>query len=247
MAQNVRTSAYDDFAEQYAALVASREQAGPEADPFGILPSLLAVLGDVTNQVLLDAGCGEGYLARILAARGARVTGIDLAPRLIEQAQAKDPDGQITYRLADLSSPLPAFAATFDAIASYLVLNDVEDHRGFARTLASVLKPAGRAVLALNNPYAYVIRKHLGAAYFAAGSLHPCGLARSGIDVSFYHRTLGEYVDAFLATGLQLTKILDVDHPTGARYRAEGQTMPTEEEIPRFMILAFVKPIRPDS
>lgn len=36
-------------------------------------PHLLALLGDVIGRRVLDAGCGEGYLARILAARGARV------------------------------------------------------------------------------------------------------------------------------------------------------------------------------
>jgi hypothetical protein len=42
-----------------------------------------------------------------------------------------------------------------------LVLNDVEDYQGFAATLAQLLKPRGRAVHALNNPYAYVVRKRL--------------------------------------------------------------------------------------
>jgi hypothetical protein len=55
---------YDAFAGQYSAFVAKREQAGPEADPYGLLPSLLELLGDVAGRQVLDAGCGEGYLAR---------------------------------------------------------------------------------------------------------------------------------------------------------------------------------------
>ena len=76
MTAPTRTSAYDQYADAYAAYVATREQDALEGDPFGILPPLLAQLGDVTGQEVLDAGCGEGYLARILAARGARVTGV---------------------------------------------------------------------------------------------------------------------------------------------------------------------------
>jgi hypothetical protein len=49
---------YDDYAEAYAASVASREQAGE--DPMGILPVLLALLGDLAGHRALDAGCGEG-------------------------------------------------------------------------------------------------------------------------------------------------------------------------------------------
>ena len=86
MTAPTRTSAYDQYADEYAAYVATREQDGLEGDPFGILPHLLAQLGDVTGQDVLDAGCGEGYLSRILAARGARVTGVDLSPRLVELA-----------------------------------------------------------------------------------------------------------------------------------------------------------------
>lgn len=238
----LRTSGYDNYAAEYAAYVAWREQAGPGADPFGILPHLLGVLGDVTDQDVLDAGCGEGYLSRILADRGARVTGVDLAPRLVELARGKDPERRITYRTADLSEPCPELDGRFDAVASYFVLNDVEEHRGFAATLARALRPGGRAVLALNNPYDYVRRKGMASAYFASGTAGPIGLSGRGIHVSFYHRTLPEYVDAFLAAGLQLTKILDVDHPNVAALRVPGQEMPAGEELPRFMVLAFVKP-----
>src|SRR5918999_3200494 len=99
---------YDDYATEYAALVAWRERAGVGSDDLGIVPHLLDLLGDVSDRVVLDAGCGEGYLARILAARGARVTGIDLSPRLIDLARQKESDGVITYHVADLSEPLPA-------------------------------------------------------------------------------------------------------------------------------------------
>src|SRR6266699_1372752 len=60
-------------------------------------------------NLVLDAGCGEGYLSRILAHRGANVTGIDISTRLVEIGRAKDPEGQITYQVADLSQPLPAY------------------------------------------------------------------------------------------------------------------------------------------
>jgi 2-polyprenyl-3-methyl-5-hydroxy-6-metoxy-1,4-benzoquinol methylase len=245
MDMNPRTSAYDDYAAEYAAYVARREQAeaAGQGDPMGILPHLLALLGDVAGRAVLDAGCGEGYLTRILAARGAKVTGIDLSPRLIELARARqagDPAGAIAYRVADLSAPLPDLAGRFDAVASYMVLNDVEDYRGFAATLGAALKPGGRAAFALNNSYAYVVRKRI-ADYFASGTTHPCGLAASGIKVAFYHRTLGEYLDAFLAVGLHLTKLVDVDHPAAAAARAAGRPVPEGNELPRFMILAFAK------
>jgi 2-polyprenyl-3-methyl-5-hydroxy-6-metoxy-1,4-benzoquinol methylase len=240
-----RTSAYDQYAAEYAAYVTTREETGLDADPFGLLPPLLELLGDVAGQDVLDAGCGEGYLARILAARGARVTAVDLAPRLVELARAKPADGPtspIDYRVADLSEPRPELAERFDAVGSYFVLNDVEEYRGFAQTLARALKPGGRCVLAFNNPYDYIVRRGLGSVYFATGAAHPCGLSSVGVPVSFYHHTLAEYVDAFLAAGLHLTRIVDVDHPRIAALRASGEPVPPGEQLPRFMVLAFAKP-----
>ncbi len=244
-----RSSPYDAYVPAYEAYTAAREPGGTAGpDPMGILPNLLDLLGDVAGEETLDAGCGQGYLARVLAARGARVTGIDLAPGLIQLAQAKDPHGGIEYRVADLSRPLPALAGRFTRIGSYLVLNDVEDYRGFATTLAQVLAAGGRLALALNNPYAAVVRKGLPD-YFASGSVHPSGLAGAGVPVPFYHRTLADYLDAFLAAGLRLTRLLDVDHPAAAAERAAGRPPGTpgarftaRHQLPWFMALAFTRP-----
>lgn len=242
MTAPTRTSAYDQYAEQYAAYVTTREEHAPDDDPFGILPPLLGQLGDVAGQDVLDAGCGDGFLSRILAASGARVTGIDLSPRLVDLAGQKPASGQITYLAADLCERQTDLEGRFDAVASYFVLNDVEDHRGFAQTLARALRPGGRAVLGFNNPYDYVIRRGHGSAYFETGQAHPCGLSSVGVPVFFYHRTLPQYLDAFLDAGLHLTKIVDVDHPAMTARRASVEEIPRDEQLPRFMVLAFARP-----
>ena len=122
---------YDSYAAELASYTAAREQGGAAGD--ALLQRLLELLGDVTGQRVLDAACGDGYLARVLAARGARVTAIDLGPRLIELARQRDPRGEIDYRVADLSVPLSGESGSFDAVASYLALNDVHNYRGLHR------------------------------------------------------------------------------------------------------------------
>src|ERR687886_2839360 len=91
---------WDEYAAEYGQFIARREQADLERD--AILCRMLDLLGDLTGREVLDAGCGEGFLARVLAARGARVTGLDLSPRLIALARAKVSAGRIAYRVADL-------------------------------------------------------------------------------------------------------------------------------------------------
>jgi hypothetical protein len=71
---------------------------------------------------------------------------------------------------------------------------------------------------------------------------YPLGLSVSGVPVKFFHRTLPEYLDAFLDAGLYVKKIVDVDHPNTAARRAAGETLPIGEQLPRFMVLAFGKP-----
>lgn len=204
---------WDDYADEYDRWLRDREP-GQLVD--GAFPArLLELLVDLREQEVLDAGCGQGYLARMLAARGARVTGIDLSPRLIEKARVLGADSPIEYRVADLSQPLPELEGHFDLIASYLVLNDVRDYRGFAATLASVAKPGARIVLGFNNPYSAVVREHI-ADYFAEGAMGAyIGMAKQGVPARYYHRTLEQYLDAFLDAGLRLVKLVDVPDEFG--------------------------------
>lgn len=235
-----QSNRYDDFALQYAELVAAREEAGIEHDP--IMPRFLTLLGDVSGLLTLDAGCGEGYISRILARHGAQVTGIDSAASLIEIARAKDPAGSIVYQVADLSQPLPAYQSHFDLIASHLVLNDVYDYQGFLTTLGAVAKPGGHLVLSLNNPYSYVVRGHI-TNYFESGKAFPYrGMAEAGVKVHFYQRTLEEYLDACVSAGWQLQHLLDIPTPEGTFTRRSDTFIPVGYHFPFFMILSLRKP-----
>ena len=50
-------------------------------------PAFLKLIGNLNGKTVLDAGCGEGYNTRIFARMGAKMTGIDVSPRLIEHAR----------------------------------------------------------------------------------------------------------------------------------------------------------------
>ena len=231
---------YNDFAPQYANLVRGWEEAGIEREP--MMPIFLEMLGDVSGLITLDAGCGEGYLSRILARRGANVTGIDIAARLIEIAHAKDLESKITYLVANLSQSLPDYASQFDLIVSRFVLNDVSNYRGFLTTLGSVAKPGGRLVISMNNPYSFVVRGHI-TDYFDSGKAYPYrGMAEQGARVHFYQRTLEEYLDASFAAGFQLQRLVDIPTPEGTFKRRSDTLIPVGTQFPFFMILSFIKP-----
>ena len=52
-------------------------------------PAFLAFVGDLRGRRVLDAGCGEGYNTRILARRGARMTGVDISEKMLARLQQK--------------------------------------------------------------------------------------------------------------------------------------------------------------
>ncbi len=83
------------------------------------------------------------------------------------------------------------------------------------------------------------------ADYFDTGTASPYrGLWAAGIKVYYYyyyyyHRTLEEYLDAFLSAGFRLTKLADV--PALAADHPPHSIVPEGVCFPRFMLLGFVK------
>ncbi|TVT40027.1 class I SAM-dependent methyltransferase, partial [Amycolatopsis rhizosphaerae] len=88
-------------------------------------------------------------VARDLAERGHRVTGVDASPTLIDAARKADPQGD--YRMAD-AADLPFPDASFDLVIAYNSLMDVDDLPGAVREAGRVLAPGGRLVLAVLHP-----------------------------------------------------------------------------------------------
>src|SRR6266545_7708835 len=90
------------------------------------------------GRATLEIGCGEGRVARDLAARGHRVTGIDASPTLLDAARAADPNGE--YVLADAAS-LPFPDESFDLAVAYNSLQVVDDMSAAVREAGRVLRP----------------------------------------------------------------------------------------------------------
>ena len=95
-------------------------------------------------QAVLDAGCGEGWFARLVAAP--RVECIDLSPAAVAAARAQG----LSARVADIQD-LPFDVGEFDVVACHWVLYHVPDVERGLRELARVLRPGGRFVGVYNR------------------------------------------------------------------------------------------------
>lgn len=120
-----------------------------------IAEGLVAELAVRTGERVLDVGCGRGAaLLPLATATGptGRVLGIDLAPRMVElTAQAARELSQVEVRVADAADPaLPA--ASFDVVASSLVLFFLADPAAAVRQWVRLLVPQGRLGVATFGP-----------------------------------------------------------------------------------------------
>jgi len=115
--------------------------------------ALVEALGVVAGETWLDVGCGTGAIAERAAARGARVTGADLAPRLVETAarRAHELGLDIEYGVGDVEN-LPFPDASFDVVVSSVGAIFAPDHARTARELARVTRPGGRLGLTAWTP-----------------------------------------------------------------------------------------------
>lgn len=203
----MKQNTYDKFADEYARSIRLPEQHAYSLSQNLVIPNVLEIAGAVEGKDVLDAGCGEGIVSRQLAERGAKVVGVDVAPRFIELAQEYKGGDEITYQTMDLSEPLPEYRSYFDIVISNLVLNDVPDYIGFAKTLASATKSGGKLVLSLTNPYSAVMRQKTDS-YFHSGFTTKYEWAE--MEIYHYHRMTGDYIAAFCDAGCLLRNLHDL-------------------------------------
>lgn len=117
---------------------------------------ILACLGPIRGRRILDLGCGKGRFARILAARGARVVGLDVSASMLSTARGAGLDCVLGS-----ARRLPFAASTFDAAVAVEVFEHLEPRAvvDACSELRRVLRPGGTFVLVDKSVYALNARR----------------------------------------------------------------------------------------
>jgi SAM-dependent methyltransferase len=110
---------------------------------------LVAALQPQAGEKWLDVATGTGAVARMAARAGAAVTGLDLAPDLIDTAREQtEREGlSIEFDVGDAEA-LPYEDASFDVVVSTFGVMFAPDHAAVARELVRVTRPGGKLGLA---------------------------------------------------------------------------------------------------
>jgi SAM-dependent methyltransferase len=197
-------AAYDRLAAVWSATT--------DDGPFnGLLerPALRALVpGNLDGAAVLDAGCGSGAQAQWLLDQGADVVGVDVSPRMIEEAERRcGENGQ--FLVADLAEPLPLEPASLDGITCSLALHYVADWSVPLRSFASALRPGGWAVISLDHPFGRPLPGQRGG-YFDT-ELVSDNWRKGDVEVSqqFWRRPLAATLDAFADAGFVVDRIAE--------------------------------------
>ncbi|MBI1749611.1 MAG: methyltransferase domain-containing protein [Acidobacteria bacterium] len=144
---------------------------GPEAE---LRAEFAEFLAPPCGARVLDVGCGPGHLARLLARRGCRVTGVDRGRRLLRLARrwaAQDPEAaarSIEFHRAP-AERLPFSGGVFDLTLATTVVYFVAQPAAVLREMVRVTRPGG--TVATLDPHAsmnrrsvrdFCERRHLG-------------------------------------------------------------------------------------
>lgn len=209
-----------------------------------VLPTLLELAGDVRGQDICDLACGQGWIARELARRGAQVTGVDLSDRLLALArryEKQEPAG-ILYLQADIQHGDILTPGAFDGCICIWSLTDIPDLAAVVHTMWRLLRVKGWLICAITHPcfetpHARWITDddhsvaRLVSGYFNEGFWQAeHGGVRSRVGA--YHRMLSTYLNALAATGFVFEQMRE---PAAAGERA--RQVAGNREVPSLLYI----------
>jgi SAM-dependent methyltransferase len=220
--------------DQLAAVWSSTTDEGPFN---GLLerPALRALVpGDLRGATVLDAGCGSGAQAEWLLDQGADVVGIDVSPRMIEEAERRCA-GRGRFLVADLAKPLPLEPGSLDGITCSLALHYVADWSVPLRSFAAGLRPGGWAVISLDHPFA-PSSSHRDGGYFDTELLSDTW-RKADVEVTqhFWRRPLAATFAEFADAGFRVDRIGE-PQPSAEAIRLFPDDLSTVAGVPSFIV-----------
>jgi len=104
---------------------------------------------------VLDAGCGAGYGAALLASSGAHsVTAIDIAPEAVTYARQRYRHDSLCFAVGDIAR-LDLPEASFDLVVSFEVIEHLDEPDALVCAAARALAPDGIFIVSTPNPATY--------------------------------------------------------------------------------------------
>jgi ubiquinone/menaquinone biosynthesis C-methylase UbiE len=178
----------------------------------GTWPALRELLPPPGGTVL-DLGCGEGRLGRLLQEAGFRVVGVDRSPTLARASAAAGSAFPVT--VAD-AARLPLASQSINLVVASMSLQDVDDLAGAIGEASRVVVPGGQFCIAIVHPFVSAQDDetvHTDQFRVSRPYLEPRRyedrVDRDGFSMTFtsMHRPLSAYTEALSGHGFAVTAL----------------------------------------
>jgi ubiquinone/menaquinone biosynthesis C-methylase UbiE len=214
-----------------------------------IIPMALRELDGYAR--VLDVGCGEGQIARVLQSRSniaSHIVGVDPTQGQVDVAIERAVGEQYLRSGADA---LPFASGSFDAVLACLVFEHIDALDEAVSEVARVLRPGGRFSFFLNHPLLQTPNSgwiddqiidppeqywRIGPYLVETESIEE---VEKDVYIRFIHRPLSRYVNALLANGMSLERMVEPSPPAGFLARAPEYAL--AHTVPRLLYLRSTK------
>jgi ubiquinone/menaquinone biosynthesis C-methylase UbiE len=242
----MRPETYDDIAEWYA------EWSHGDVEGDSLFDPVSRLVEEVEGQRICDLACGEGRVARYLAARDADVLGIDTSARLLAIAAARRADGgrSVTY-LRDDAQRLDSISdGSFDGVVCHMALMDIPDLQSALDAVFRVLRRGGWLVLSILHPCFHTPTSdeqkgpdgrmaRTVSGYWDEGFWQSDKRVGPPGKIGCYHRTLSTYLNALSERGFVIER---AEEPQARGRQAVNR--PVWSEVPAILAMRCHKPDR---
>lgn len=205
-------------------------------------PAILDHLGPVDGCRVVDLGCGDGAFAEVLLLRGAAsYLGTDESPAMIAAAQCEHGDPRARFEVARIED-LRLAPGEADLVTSRLALHHVDDLDDVLQRIRVGLVEGGRLLVTVAHPVITApeespVGQRESATidrYFEPG---PRRRSWFGSEVTWYHRTIEQYLRSLQAAGFALEALSECE-PSPARLADAPDELARRRRVPLVLLLA---------
>lgn len=239
-------ASWDEVADDYHKTVG---ETGDSYHRTYVNPAIFDILGSIRGKTILDLACGQGYLSRILARKGAKVIGVDLSEKMLEIARSSEksePLG-VKYIQCNSSKMSEINDESMDGIVSTFGFHDIKEIDATIEECGRILKNGGKLVFAIPHPFTYAKRVQDEEGYYLQirnymsikEISHP---KYKDTEVVAYHRPLSYYFEKLFSVGMRMIAFREITAELSrGQPIKDKQLLEYKREIPGFLVVGLVK------